>query len=864
MPVIPKYTLGQGINQQPAQTSLNREGTGAVARALGGIGGQVSDFANELLFKRKQAEATTYANDMYRTKQVEAQRKEEELFRDIDPATGRIKSTGRYFYDEYEEWELGRSDELYGEAPTDLALETFKGIDRPATNSRLLQADARQQRTVIVEQTLIDKRTSDEDSKNILSVNELDGSSAYRTANESIDQSEKIITSKMGLYYDEQQTVKALQEYNNVRANAGINALFNNENVKDLFVALKLSRGSEGLAEVTKILEEKYKGSGYIPMDASLRIAPDGTQYNIVTIDGKEKVQNLETGEILDQDVVFPDVQEVDSEVIGVDGTFLGENKVHKYLTPEEKTAYMFKLANLLDSRKGQFKQELSQRVADMTYSLNAVDATKLRVKEGNNAGKAFEEIKQSITNLRNAKQLTDLEASNMLANLDASRISGEYKDINVIPSFRTAQAMIDGIPAKVKEKLASSEISKRLAANPEYANRVAGNVVAEVSNHLAQIAGQINDNMATYLNKADPTSTLLNQAKRVNEVNAKKYFDHIDRRATEMGVPPTLIKYFDDNELATDALTIQSLMKNNDMGKAYDYIASIRNWSGKKFPQYMELLERKGLPEGTSAPLYLQNRAQAMESLGYVLTRPETEKILPPSIKEDIRRRNFFEAGPFAFAAAKGKPQTEQPKIIESHLRLFEDRQQNLALTGGTYDATATKKVIQDNFAFIETGTSKVVVPKMYFNPNGTTEQVLDNAVKLYSSKEYILNNVDLEASFSKAALGANLKTQIDTYLGGKAVSKYERNKIAYDMISNASGNIEGTFEVRFIPSDTTLKIFMKTPYTTEGILLKGSDGKAFSKDFYKLKDDAEVMKYSPGFFSREPELKTPAPFKE
>lgn len=845
MPVIPKYEL-QRIDTRVQEANLNTEGVGVVAKAIGAIGASGAQFANELLQRRKVAEANAYSSESYRLKAIESERKKNELFNDMDPLTGRVKSTGRSLFEEMQEWELSRSEELEAEAPTDLARDTFKNMESRAITSRLADIDTLQYKSMYQANIELDDKRAMEDSKKYPGHDNNSGTTVYQLANADISLSEREIIQKIGTIYSDAEARERLNKYNNTRALTATESMLQQKAYYDFAKSNGLLRMVPAQMEQMK---KAFEGEGLIPKGGEVVFNNKGEPILIGDkVGDKVKIKNLLTQQEELADIEYPKRQVMEMEAINV-GADAQENLIYKYLNEKNIVDNMWKLARSIKEDQANIKKELVDEARNWSTSLSTTSPNRLRL-SNEDTNKNFQDLVGRINNV-SSEVMDDVDKRNLIGELTSSAVVGEFKDRMKFNNVADSARAMNAIPDLVKARVASLGQQERYGT-PEFMSTVSERAMAETASTLEDISKKINTNMPNYLQENDSRFAVLDSKKFNSPRDFKNYVDHVDKRLNQMGVPPHNAKYFTPDSLALDANQLSRSME----GGANDGYRGALNWliqkkasMGDKYPQYVEELSRYGISEDMKFvalfPDNTRGNATAQRAIENMVSTPDRVKLLPEKVRSDLFLKVQEKIAPHLEGIRRKYPESTREKNVMSFIKMtLGETYRAYIANGGDSDSavkTAVESMVNQNFTTVHRGNSVITLSLMEQQMYGLNDDVVKKADKYFTSKDFIVSNIDLEKSFPQ------MTKLLDTQ-GFKGRSKAERNAKAYEFLNSGISNLNGAFNLG-VDKDRAYPSFILKD-TGDIMGLYGNDGKLFSKPLKDMSKDQNILKQNLNVF--------------
>jgi len=840
MPIIPSINLPNRIDERVQETSL-RVGASPVTTALGAVGGEVANIGLELLQKRKQAEASAYANQSYRSKKIESERKRTELFNDMNPLTGRL-SSGRSFFEEMEEWEINRSQELEAEAPTDLALQTFKNIEVPAVTGRLADVDSLQHKTMLNANIEEDRIASDEDAKIALTLDETTGASVYETVNDQIEAAELRIASKRGIFYDDTTLSKSNNMYNNHRATNGVDSMLSQGNIRDAVKSTGLTRLSPDREQNIAALNKALTSEGVLAPGQEATVTEEGGVFAVLP---EGKFKNLATGEIVNE------IPKIEPDVIGIPVGEERPNQIYKYLKSDDINKYMGQIARKLKESGDDTKREITQQVDNLSTALISQTSNRLRL---NTPGvdKHYAGLINRIENT-DIKILPQLDKDNLVTQLISSKVLGEFKDSSLLQNPVTSARVLNNIPNMVKSAMGALGKGSKYANDPAFNTRATEQIISAASSHLSDIRTKINKNMPEYLSGVDTEFIRKDAVKFANAKSFDSYVAHVEKRLNSMGVPPHNQKFFSPDSMASDASDLNRSIQagaSDGYRSALQWVISRKAVMGDKYAKYVEELGAYDVPgEMLYIAMFPNNtsgNATAQRAIENMVSSKDRATLIPTEKQNEIRGKVFNEIAPELAGIANKYPDNLKSKFINAFVKVATDDAYRIMIDGGKSASNAaevaSENMVKRNYTTVHRGSSIITMSFMEQQMYGLNEDLIKAADKYYTSKEFIVNNLDLERTIPQLTPILDVKTP-------KGASKLERNKKAYELLTGGLDNLSGEFTLE-VPNDRLYPGYiMKSTGTRLG--LYGMDGEIFSSPLKGIKNNKEILKQTLNPFS-------------
>lgn len=141
MPKISTFNIRstQGTIDQRVQTGqIDKSGAGAVARAVGNIGAQGANLANQYLLEAKREEASDFSKNNTTNKELARNEYMNKTRGTVDAFTGKLPD-GTEWEDDIVRWEDDYDKNVVEDAPTDLARRSYKVADAGSRRKNLVQ-----------------------------------------------------------------------------------------------------------------------------------------------------------------------------------------------------------------------------------------------------------------------------------------------------------------------------------------------------------------------------------------------------------------------------------------------------------------------------------------------------------------------------------------------------------------------------------------------------------------------------------------------------------------------------------------------------------------------------------------------------
>lgn len=802
MPVIQRFQTRESIDERVQSASINQTGEAPVAAAIANIGAQGAQFANEFLLKMKQAQARKYASDSTREKRIGAERVRTEMFNDMDPGTGQMPD-GRTFYDNYREWEENQTTDFEENAPTDLAKESFLTADRPSTTERLLGVDALQHKTIIAQHLTDQVKGVEETQKRVLSHDpEQPGAISHtQFTTKELQEMEKDISKDIGTFANEIEVESRITSYGNGIANQGVDAMFISEDDVQVSQAIGMGRMIDGNPQLQKEVRGLLIENGVISEKDGLV----HTKFGLAVMleepskdpEAMGKAMVIGTGEIIDAKA--KDKQLISADVINV--PVERENKILKYLTPDDQKRHAFRLLKLLKTKKSKRKGETRLAVDNFAARLESSDTgNKVRVRKGT----PEQEFYADMFNRIDQDFIDDpAGAQQQKEKLITARAIGDFSDANNLVSPATAQRQLNNLPNKVKQEAEAAGMRLDKSGMGQLVQRA----VNAVKINMQQETVQKLKNTSDYLRKVDPTYRKLDDNMFRNESTFQDRNGHLKSQGLQMGVPEYLIdkNMFSDSLLDSEAFEInEALTKGPD--DAYNsvdqYVTARKNVMGDKFLPYIKRMsDKKRIPDFMEwTTLYSNNldgKAKMRQSLADMHFMKEREKVLGKKIQEDIRKEVFnrtakLNAG-IMQGTFKGDPAQKILTINEvayaNAIGLYLNNHSQNSSAVGAADR-AVKNILDPLMSTFTSGDSTMTVHNYVleeYDLHGKPE-VVERAMSTYARPDTLVKYVDVEAT-----IGTRLTEMLNEE---GVVGREARNKRGFEMLNQLSG-LEGKWIV-------------------------------------------------------------------
>jgi len=734
MPVISNLRTKNRIDDRVQSGQITESGS-AVARSLAGIGGAASNFANKLLLERKEHQASTFKNKQIKTKALDRQTLLRGLTRSgaIDPSNGVIIDetspyAGMDLSQAMNTWEVDSNKRISSEAPTDLARRKFELSENPRTEQSMLQADNYQNQLIVKNWGRLSTENNEVSAKSILSHQEIaEKHSVYATG--LIEDMERELDESRMVGPESKETMK--KSHGNELSNAAIRTMLVDEQYPTALNNL----------DMAKLLKENPQMKGEVIGDfialglpvEDVRFLNDGrmvfTGQQIA--DGKSWVTS--DGVVVDEK--FVEKQRIkETKPIQIGGTFTQEeNKILKYLSPDEQYAYARQSAKGLANSFKKSLGALRQDHKDILAGFRSVDPN-LKLRQGNDKHKGalqthLRKIVLSPTRPEVKKQ--------MLVEAMAAVNYGDVMDDMKFSSPVRASRLIDGVTARVKNSFRDLGMGDMIN-DPIFAR----DVVARTSSQLQQNYNSMRKDMGTieYQTKSSHTSAVFES----NKWNSKEDYDKAASRREslyrEMGVSPLIANKFSDADVLSVSSKFEASIQSRNLPDTISVMRDLDNRAnvmGDDIIPFKEALINSGVKaEIGPALLFDSSDSQGIQAQNTAFQNAiEKEPILQAF--KDIQAQN---KKPVTYSSARGMARgmlSDENLAIHNRFSIGDSSRTNdlvglIALEGIKQFNESTAATVEEgvenakdfymkkNFSTYRKGNTSVVIPNAQVRASG------------------------------------------------------------------------------------------------------------------------------------------------
>jgi len=772
MPTISGFKQST-ISNRVGGASLNREGSGAVAREIANLGKTGTDFATALLAERKKFQAINYAED----KKTELDRMRQDFIQEnqnlMDSATGKMPD-GRDFLEVVKEFEDTQRQTYMEGAPTEMAKQAFMGKTGDDYRNSLLKADAYQHSTTLNYRKTAISEGFQQRAKDIRSLPADQLNAAIKEFEE--DASETLAQYKGSIYNDEEVRLQHRQAMND----AGMQLLegaFQNDRADIMSFQLR-----HEIRNNPKV-KEKIRAQ----VEASLNVgAPEGTTpkkvQRVITLeDGSLVAEVLGEGDgpkyfdpVKGQFIQFADPTMFDfSDMINIEGEG-PKSVVEKYLTPAQKDAQVDKMLNLIKAKRSENLGLLKRKQQDF---MEAFRSDNNLVKKRFGQDPVFDSaFKQHVTNVLFQVDDQD-EQARLLQGLALAKGMGELMDALPRQGPKTAATAMAQLDKKADSFLESlSGFIPPEVMSPEFMAGMRNNFLAEAQRAQAVLEEQKLKDPAKYVQTHFPEVSALKNAtvRGTMEDRAKaqqKFSDKVSQIEDSLGVPDYLksVGGLTNDEKTAHAKDFMNAVSQQGSMGAQAAASKLAEWKqlwGEDYSKIVTSMKGSGLePRYTyAAMLPLDSRQGQSDATQIIMnTKSKYYDIAPDSVKTSIDAVTYDKVKGFNKSIIQGLNFGDDVVSTQTLTTIVSDEVARRAFEfQGDKGSKSTPsksqleeyaddaiKLVTNHFMNVDTGRSSVNFRKAVLDKARVTEDMATRAVEAAEDEDFIYSIIDPIKSF-------------------------------------------------------------------------------------------------------------------
>ncbi len=479
MPTISTYSPSTkvNINQGIQQASIDTSGAGVIAKAVGNIGQQGANLANQMLMRKKVEQADSFAQDWTTKKNIERERKHRQLQTELE-ANPELDYLG-----EMAKWEEDRSKEIIGQAPTDLARTAFTNVDTPYRNKNLIGSELYITDFYRTRSKVKDQEANDAEAKRIQG---LDADFLASSGSDLISETEFALneTNKRSMrqielgYMDSNEGRKFGKNEGNKIAIAGLRSTFTNdklqESAKMLDFEKMLLKDEAVQAEVRAMVE-----------DAT------GRKIGEVLADGTVLMAKTEEGDIISYDTEKGTTLNLEQINIYADTKKkvldkLEDNNILRHLTQEQQQWGINTLLQKLKQKNKESRLAFNNRSQGMWALLSSDDPNSLRYNPSEPDMAGTTQVNEMISQAKGVFA-NDPEGYADWASKTATAVQlGKYKDSTVWDDETTSTKKKDRLLKETMKTLEDMGLSE-MKDDPLFVAKFTEQAKAELESHNAK-----------------------------------------------------------------------------------------------------------------------------------------------------------------------------------------------------------------------------------------------------------------------------------------------------------------------------------------------------------------------------------------